>query len=383
MVIDMKLVYLLWGYPYDEAIIHAFELCGFKIERVELSQYEEDEIMKSRRAEEINEILEQRFMNHSGDAVFSVDFIPKISDFCQRMELPYCSWVLQLPDFGLYTKAVFNPCNYIGICDSYLVEKMWQLGVKRVFYLPDAVELGKRIENVNEEREFCFIAKHPTSVLNTKKMTLYGKGYLNSFLHAQRVLFGANILEEGLVKRVYQEFVKCNPIPENIIPNMQKLYVSDKYLAPSCTAIQQNIFLKNNENIMTIYSNGAFEMCKTSKYSYVTEEIERRKIYASKEFSLVLAPHVLHNAIPRDTLEVIAAGGFPVCGFQRDYSFFFKKDENLVYFTDSKEFQQIIVRYGNHPDERERIKENAYNLISQGHTYYHRIIYMLEMWDKL
>ena len=124
-------------------------------------------------------------------------------------------------------------------------------------------------------------------------------------------------------------------------------------------------------------------MCNSGKFSYVESETKRREIYAYKEFSVVLAPHVLHNGIPRDLLEVIAAGGFPICGYQKDYSYFFTRDENIVYFTNSAEFTQNIVKYGNDHSERERVRENAYKLVASVHTYSHRIINMLEMWEKL
>ena len=384
----MKLTYLLWGYPYDEAIIRAFEEEGFQIERVDFRKDKDSgsilntgwTVLKQNNELVINETLIQKFEACCGEIVFSVNFNDVISDFCQKKGIPYCTWVLDLPNFDLYTKSIFNACNYIGICDSYMVEKMWRLGVKKVFFLPDAVELGEKIKDIKEEREFCLIVKHPGEVLNTETMSLYGKGYLDSFIHAQRVLLGANILEDGLLNRVYQEFVNCNPIPSHILPQMQKLYVADKYLAPECTARQQNIFVKNHENIITIYSDEGFEMCKSLKNPYVPDEMERRKIYAGKEFSLVLAPHILHNGIPRDVLEVIAAGGFPVCSYQKDFIYFFKRNENLAYFTKIDEFKEIILRYGNHPEERERVKENAYNLVAACHTYQSRIANMLEIW---
>ena len=297
--------------------------------------------------------------------------------------IPYCSWVLELPNFDLYTEAIFHPCNYIGICDSYLVEKMWQLGVEKAFFLPDAIELGEPIRTIPKQREFCFITKYSQELLKTEEMTLYGKGYLDSFLHAQRVLYGASILETGLTKRVYQEFIKDKIIPNDILLDMQKLFVADRYLAPVCTGMQQEILLKNNENIMTVYSNYDFSMCNFQKYPYVEEEQERRKIYAEKEFTLVLTPHVFHNAISRDALEVVAAGGFPICGFQKDYAYFFQKDENLSYFTNPSEFSQAIIRYGNNHEERERVRQNVYNMVANGHTYQHRIVNMLEMWEKL
>ena len=387
---NMKLLYLLWGYSHDEEIIRAFEGEGLIIEKVDFLQIKnvnnklekEWDKLNNMSYEEANFFLDNKLANYYGDIIFSINFSAQISNYCQKKGIPYCSWVLQLPNYDLYTTSVFNVCNYIGICDSYLVEKMWKIGVEKAYFLPDAIELGEKISEVFEEREFCFVAKHPTSILNADEMSMYGRGYLDSFIHAQRVLYGANILEEGLISRVYQEVVNCNPIPENILPNMQKLYVADQYLAPLCTSLQQNIFMKNNENIMTIYSNGEFEVCNAPKYAFVEEEVKRRELYAKKEFTLVLAPHVFHNGMPREVLEVIAAGGFPVCGYQKDYAYLFRKDENLAFFTTMIEFRDIIVNYGNDQSERERVKENAYKLVATSHTYRNRIISMLEMWSK-
>ncbi len=362
----MKLTYLTWGYAQDDAIIRGMEAVGLVVDKVSLS--EED--------------LQERLRASAGDIVFSVNFFEGVSEVCNQEGIPYCCWVLQLPDFDLYTPSVQNACNYLGICDTYLVERLWRIGVSKAFFLPDAVELTQ-IGQAPVERGVCFVAKHPANSLNTEGMSLYGKGYLDAFLHAQRVLYGANILEDGLLQRVRREFMECNQMPDSVLPELQKLFAADKYLAPACTALQQDIFLQNFDSLMTIYSNGDFEACKAQKYPFVEEEAQRRAIYAGKEFTLVLAPHWLHNGIPRETLEVIAAGGFPVCGFQKDYAYFFKKNETLAYFLDRTEFKKIIVRYGNSWEERERVRTAAYETVAAGHTYRHRIALMLEMWGKL
>lgn len=374
----MKLTYLMWGYPYDDAICRAFSAAGILLEKVAVS----GEFLKEN-GEEAYAFLKEKIRAGGGDIVFSVNFLAWVSDFCQREEVPYCCWILSLPNFDLYTSSVQNACNYLGVCDSYLTEKLWQIGVGKAFFLPDAVELDEPVKTVPVEREACFIARCPESVLYTEEMTAYGKGYLDAFIHAQRVLYGASILENGLLGRVRQEFCTCNPVPEKILPEMQKLYLADRYFAPACTRLQQNVFLQNFSSIMTIYSDGDFSGCDCEKKAFVEREVERRKIYAGKEFSLVLAPHILHNGIPRDTLEVIAAGGFPIAGFQRDYAFFFKKDINLAYFTNPKEFSQSVVRYGNSMEERERVKNAAFETLKEGHTYLKRIPLMMEMWEKL
>lgn len=381
----MKVLYLKWGYRYDGAVLRAFRAAGIEPVEMELPSQFTDSLKGTtigEREEESRDFLE-KLQGVAGDIVFSVNFFAGISDVCQREAVPYCSWVLQLPDFDLYTEAVKNPCNYVGVCDSYLVEKLWQMGVSKAFFLPDAVEpYTPELRPV--EREACFVAEHPVPDWNMEKMTAYGKGYLDAFIHGQRVLFGASVLESGLLFRVQKEFMEDNPVPGEILPECQRLYLADRYFAPACTALQQDIFLQNFASIMTIYSDGDFDGCDLSvKCPYVEDEEKRREIFAGKEFTLVLAPHILHNGIPRELLEVIVAGGFPLAGFQRDYTYFFKKDETLAYFTSPMEFSQAIVKYGNSAEERERVRQAAYQTVIAGHTYSQRIVTMLEMWGKL
>lgn len=378
----MKLTYLMWGYPHDTTILQTFKEAGVTINTIslpkELLQYG-----KEPTTEMFYLSLKEQIQTAAGDFVFSINFFAWVSYLCQKEGISYCCWILQLPNFDLYTTAIRNSCNFFWVCDSYLLEKLWQLGISNSFFLPDAVEPNRPEKAVPIEREACFIARCPEDILSTEGMTLYSKGYLDAFLHAQRVLYGAYILENGLLLRVQQEFLNGHSLPNYILPEMQKLFLADQYFAPACTRIQQNIFLQNFASIMTIYSNGDFSGCDSEKRPFIESETERQKIYREKEFTLILAPHTLHNGIPRDLLEVIAVGGFPIAGFQRDYAYFFQKDQTLAYFTNPSEFSQAVVRYGNSPEERERVKEAAYQLLIKGHTYRHRINTLLENIRKL
>lgn len=374
----MKLTYLIWGYPHDQSIIKSFREMGFLVETLELP----NKILEKSNKEFLHEFKEQ-LISIAGDMVFSVNFFAEVSDICLNEVIPYCSWVLQLPNFDLYKQSVHNACNYLGICDSYLLEKMWQIGVSRAFFLPDAVDLEGPLPETTFEREACFVARCPESALTTNDISLYSKGYLEAFLHAQRVLYGKYILEEGLISRVYQEVLSVNPIPEDILPQMQKLFMADNYFAPACTNLQQNIFLQNFQSIMTIYSDGEFVNCDCEKHAYVEDKEVRKKIYSGKEFTVVLAPHVLHNGIPREFLEVIASGGVPLTGYQRDYDYFFERDKNIAYFNNTDEFQGLLVKYGNNHALREELRRTAYEVVAVGHTYQHRIMTMLDMWEKM
>lgn len=368
----MRLTYITWGYEHDAPIIRAFQEMGVEIHKTEINGDELPDYEK----------VEQNLKDAVEEIVFSVNFHSTVSEFCQKKRIPYCTWVLQLPNYDLYTENVKNACNYIGICDSYLVEKMWNIGVEKVFFLPDAIEKVTEEKTDPKYRGVCFISKQPESKLQTEGMSLYNKGYLEAFLHAQRVLLGDYILENGLIDRVQQAAFQANPTAENILPEFGKLYLADQYLAPTCTILQQNIFMQNYDSVMTIYSNGEFQNCKCEKYPYLQNE-EKEQIYREREFTVVMAPHILHNAIPRQMLEVIAAGGFPLCAMQKDYSYFFKENENIACFHNISEFQDLLVRYGNNVEERNRLLENTVNTIQNSHTYQKRIEFILDTWSKL
>ncbi len=377
----MELIYLLWGYVHDEPIIKAFRQAGIIVKTID--------IRKNKNADQKPVLLEEqelrdRICSAGGDVVFSVNFFCMISDLCMKEVIPYCCWVLELPNLELYQPQVNHTCNYIGICDSYLVEKLWKIGMKRAFFLPDAVGItGEYKENTEVEREACFIGKYPDVQWNEEGMSLYAKGYLEAFLHAQRVVKGAFILEEGLHSRVRKEFVEKNPVPEHILPEFAHMYIADRYFAPRCTAMQQDIVIQNYESILTVYSDRSLENCKAIRKPYVESAEKREEIYASKEFTFVLVPHTQHYGIPRQLLEVIAAGGFPLAEYRKDYTYFFKNNENLAWFENTEAIQNQILRYGNDPSERERVRKNAWEYVRKEHTYQKRILFMMEMWEKL
>lgn len=381
----MKLTYLMWGYSHDSSIIKAFEEAGVVVRAVLLPWETARELFGAWEGRDsmLSEDIVEQIRKTAGDIVFTVNFSARLSNFCQTEKIPYCSWILQLPNFDLYTAAVKNPCNYLGICDSYLVGRLCRLGVEKAFLLPDAVEVGEDCGKEPVEKGVCFIGRCPNDSLNIEKITKYSQGYLEALLHSQRVCYGASLLEDGMLSRVQQEVMENNPVPSGILAEMQKLFIADRYLAPKCSRMQQDIFLYNAASAMKIYSDGEFADCEAEKLPFVEEEERRMEIYAEKEFTLVLSPYTLHDGIPRQTLEVIAAGGFPVVGFVKDYAYFFKKDETLAYFMNASQFARKLERFGNDHEERERVRKAAFRLVQEAHTYRHRIAMMMEMWEKL
>lgn len=383
----MKIIYFSWKYSYDIHIIKAFEKEGITVEKVEISfpLFLNDYIFNEEKNKDmvlynLNKEIEKKLEDKNVDIVFTINFSLLLSNYCQEKGIAYCSWVLQLPNFDLYTKSVYNTCNYICVCDSYLVERLSTLGVRKIFFLANAVENREKVIDHGFERGICYISQQPNIFMKTNTLSRYSLGYLDAFLHAQRVLLGENILENGLINRIQKELELENNIPHEIAPCFKKLFMADYYLAPVSTVHQQNIFLQNIDSILEIYSDTKFEMCNCKKSPYVNKESERRDIYSKKEFTLLLPPHTLYNGIPREFFEVVVSGGFPICSYRKDFDYFFKKEENIEYFTDYTEFKQLIVKYGNDLVLRKKLIKEMFDTINSYHTYNNRIRTMINLW---
>lgn len=383
----MKILYLSWGYEDDQYIAEEFIEQGIETKYLSmpLELWKKDYLCKESFYERksLNDILSEEEDIHDDIVFFSIDFNQEISMYCQSKKIPYCSWVLNFPNYDLYTEAVYNECNYIGIADTHLVENLLKLGIKKVFYLPNAIQERKQELLEYKEREICFFNKNNTNTLNLDNMSIYNRGYLDAVIHSQRVNPNTYLLDNSLIKRVYDELNYYNPIDMSILPYFEKQYIADYYLSPYCKIQLEQIFLQNNQNILTIYSDYNYEMCECKKLSYIEKSQERDRIYKNKEFTLVLGNFDTHHGITKEILEIIAAGGLPICYYKKDMDLLFKNYVNILYFKNNDDFKKIIKRYGNDKEERMTLVKNSFNYVMNNHTYKNRIEYMLEVWKNI
>lgn len=379
MGIGMKLIYLEWGYPYDKDIQNAFvekgtEICPFQLSvAVDCHLYPRLDGVERQR---LLQLLEEK----KADAVFSINFIAWISDFCQQNHILYSSWVLQLPNMDLLTDAVQNSCNRIAICDSYLVERLLRLGMENIVFLPDAVAECRRVK-LEMVRPCCYLGKVPFSYSDTPYGQGAGRisdstlGYIAGMAHCQRVLYGATMLEDILMGTAAAEFMEKYPLPERVLPQLHRLYLMEAYVAPEVTRLEQIILLQNMSSGVDIdvFTDGIFPDCTGRIFPYKEETQDRLEIYGSTIVNIVQNDRSIHDAIPHQTLEIMASGNFALANFQKDYGYFFQQGETIVCYGDRLERAQLFNEYGMNPEKRNRLCDAAFEAVRAGHTYAHRI----------
>lgn len=383
-----EIIYLEWGYEYDADIQNAMKQKGLVLHPIRMEHRADEKLyppLSQTQTEQLARCLEE---THA-DTVFSINFLASVSDWCMEQHVKYAAWVLQLPNIDLLTAAVEHDCNRIGICDSYLTERLLQRRVGHICYLPDAVAGCHRVRN-NMVRACSYVAQAPFAYEDTpfgehgREMTEITMGYLTGMIHCQRVLYGATMLETVLIGSAANELMEKYPLPENILPEFHKLYLSEVYIAPEITRLQQLISMNNlaARTFMEAFTDAAYPDCIAKRLPYPAQLAQREQVYGTSIINYVQTPNSYHDAIPHRTLEIMASGNFALVNFQKDYSCFFKQNENIVCFGDELEKIQLYIEYGKDAEKREHIVEAALETISAGHTYAHRIDYMLANWGE-
>ncbi len=382
----MKLLYLEWGYPYDSDIQKAFAEKGTELYQWKLSTEVTCNLYPRLSREELEQLL-RILEEQKPDMVFSINFIAQISDFCQLNNILYGSWVLQLPNLDLLTVSVQNSCNRIAICDSFLVERLSRQGIANLFLLPDAVAECHRVKR-DIVRSCCYIGQVPFCYDDTP----YGPnrrgisdntlGYLAGMAHCQRVLYGATMLEEILIGTAASELMERYPRPDQVLAQFHKLYLTEAYAAPEVTRLEQIILLQNMSTGVNIdvFTDGVFPDCTGKIYPYKETEQERREVYGSTIVNIVQNDRNLHDGIPRQTLEIMATGNFALVNYQKDYGYFFEQGETIVCYGDRLERAQLFNKYGMDPELRNKVCDAAFEAVRSGHTYAHRVNFMLNNW---
>lgn len=130
------------------------------------------------------------------DCVFSVNFSPVISDLCNRLKLPYISWVYDCPINIRRTEALKNKCNTIYFFDRIQAQHYMENGVEGAKHLPLAADVDTfRPALAKDDNYACDVAfvgklyKSDYSYISNYQ-DVYTKGYLEGIVETQQKLYG-------------------------------------------------------------------------------------------------------------------------------------------------------------------------------------------------
>jgi len=339
------------------------------------------------------------------DLIFTSNYFPVISDTCNELNLPYISWCYDNPLILTYSKTIYHPCNYIFLFDSQMVQDLQALGVEHTYYMPLAVN-AKRLNSLKASPEQEKTVQADLSFvgsLYTEKHTLYDRmefldehtrGYLEGIMAAQRLIYGADILEPALTDNIIEKLLECMPIELHTDGMETYRYVYANYFL--CRKITQT----ERTDLLRLISNTLPHMASSSGQKpeplrLYTPEItpflpniknmgtvhylhEMPLVFRHSKINLNITLRSIKNGIPLRAIDIMGAGGFLLTNYQNDFNYHFVEGEDYASFSSPAEMLDKIEYYLCHDTERQKIAENGWKKICSEHTYEVRLQEMLE-----
>lgn len=390
----MNILYVDFQMYGKEDIIDAFRVSGHDV-------YVSDAPLRyGEQSEEMKRHLSDELKVRHYDIVFTSNFYPVVSDLCEQVESWYISWTYDSPRIALYHPSIHNRHNLIFIFDSDECRRLQEKGVKRVYYLPLAVN-PKRLSAIRIRQEdynnFNAQVSLVASLYNEShnlydrmqpKLSEYAKGYLEAGLQAQKNLFGGCVLEEMINKKeVLQDMYQAMPyqLGKGSLADLQYVY-ANYFLARKAASLQRQ------EMIEAIAQNYEIKVYTPGDISHIPEakamgtvdyQTDMNKVFQLSKINLNITLPSIHTGIPLRAMDIMGAGGFLLTNYQTDFDGAFVPDVDYVYYTSIEDALQKIAYYLEHEEERQQIAEHGCQTVREYHTYTIRIQYMLDILENM
>ena len=312
-------------------------------------------------------IKEQHF-----EAVFSFDYFPVLSLIADECRIKYISWVYDSPHDTLYSKAVFNDCNYIFCFDRLDAERLRREGVKHVYHMPLAVNV-RRLDTLFCNREAVTDYNYDVSFVGSlyrdkynfyDYITLpeYYMGFLDGVMRTQMELYGCDIIPELITDNLFKNIESVFSINENDELLISKKQYFIQFIYKKITSIERVEILKalSEKFDVTLFSGNTDAELEHVKYKgYIDYEKGMPGVFRSSRINLNITLRSIVSGIPLRCMDIMGAGGFLLSNYQPELNELFSDGEEMVMYTSRDDLMNKVEYYLSHDSERRDIAING------------------------
>lgn len=324
-------------------------------------------------ADKLNDVpfakkLEEIIKDKKYDCIFTFNFLPIISKVAYAYDVKYISWIFDSPHLTLYSKAVFNECNYIFHFDKMEVNKLRERGVTNIFHMPLAVNVNRLEKTFAEKKqqgyqyEVSFLGNLYNNEFNffdqIKNMPQYYQGFFEGLVHTQMQLYGYDVASNVITKEMFQQmksfvsfqldeelFIEEKEIFDNMLQKKVTVKERPEILRKISEKYQLTHFAPQADATLTNVDFRGFA-------DYVTE---MPFIFRDSKINLNITLRSILSGIPLRCLDVMGAGGFLLSNYQPELAEYFIDGQEMVMYESQDDLLGKIEYYLGHEKEREEI----------------------------
>ena len=364
----MRILYYSWDESNGEDCRDAMVRLGHQVDTIKIQMEGYD------LTPEMEKAFEEK-LTDGYDLVFSFDFFPNISEFCQKHNIPYISWVFDCPHYTIDSHHANNPVNRIFLFDKKLYTQMLGKGINTFRYSPLAVNaerLSKLCQDLDAETGGSIVYQHDVCFLGSlydndynfydqvKFLPPYLKGYVDAVIAAQERVFGADFFTEDAIfsddhVRQLREYIKFEDTGkyeinyDNVIRDIlrKKVTVNERH----------HILEQMGKHFETVLytAPGARDIpgvCNMGVADYYTK---MPKVFRRSKINLNITLRSILSGVPLRVMDVLAAGGFLITNYQEEIAEYFVDGQDLVMAYTPEDMVEKTAYYLEHDEERKAI----------------------------
>ncbi len=381
-----KVLFFEWGAFMQKGICLAFETLNIAYDMFlyPIENWEQDEQL-------VNKLTEKLKAESVYDVVFSVNFVPVVSQVCETLQIRYVSWIYDCPLHIRDTSELKNSCNELYFFDRIQAEQYAAQGACHVHHLPLAADVdtfAQALQNT-ELQSPCDVAmlgqlyQSEYSYL-CQPLDLYYRGYLEGMIQSQMKVRGAYFLEElcseGLLHGLNNIYNKAS----NGTFQIQERELAYT-LAKEVTGRERLMALQllQNRCKVRLYSNDTNEkLSQVEHMGYVDYYTQMPQVFANSRINLNISLCTISLGIPLRIFDILGCGGFLITNYQPELLEHFEDGVDLVVYYDLVDLVQKVAYYLEHEEERKQIANNGYRKVQKLHTFSERIKQMKWYQDR-
>ncbi len=324
--------------------------------------------------------FDQFFKEDTYDAVFSVNYFPLVAKCCEKEHIPYVSWCYDNPlDVPDIEKTLGFECNHVFVFDRIQAAKYANMGFANVYHMPLAANV-RRLDQIvlsKKDRELystqiSFVGKLYESEYKNyyDLMDDYCKGYLDSIMKAQSLIYGTyfvdEVLSDDLMKHINEHFKVLDPNTSFELPKEALSYAVGAELTRKERLLLLSLLSSRYE--VKLYSREQSPVLSKCKFmgscGYHTQ---MPMIFKASDVNLNINLRISQSGVPLRVMDILGAGGFLISSFQPEvYEYF---DGGCVLYESIEDAYEKVAYYLSHGDERARIAQIGHGIVAENYTY--------------
>ncbi len=374
----MKILYYCWNEITELDIMDVFGRKGYEVD------VDKTPISNKLRDLEFEDTFKAKIKSNNYDCVFTFNFYPVISKVADQCGVRYVSWNYDSPCMTLYSKEIYNSCNYIFCFDRCDVARLQNKGANNVYHMPLAanmVKLNKMLYKNIEDSEYKYDVSFVGRTYNDqdnfydqiKSMPDYYKGFFDGIMNAQMDIYGCDLASEIITDEfndVIKSFVRFN-LDKELMLNDKDVFL--QLLQKKLTSMERPYILKmlSEEGISVTHFAPRREqgLDKVHYREYIDYDKEMPYVFRNSKINLNITLRSILSGIPLRCIDIMGAGGFLLSNYQPELAEYFEDGVEMVMYSSRTDLLDKVHYYLNHDDERIEIAKRGKKKIEEEFSY--------------